>query len=185
VFFWDATPGFLAERSTASLPALNERLRHDPADTVARRRRAEVLARQGDWDGSAAEFTELARLAGADSGVYAAGWWVVPGPTDRPPAFPPANGEPPATWVAPADDPNGFVSLPRSASVAVCRLFVARPISVTLRINLGQGAGLWVNGQPLKPAAPNRVDLAAGWNVLALAPGDGPRELFVRWLSDK
>jgi WD40 repeat protein len=96
VLVWDATAGYLAERSAATHAGLNERIRRDPADTSARRVRAEVFARQGDWDAAAAEFAELARRTGSDACWYPAGWWVVAGPGDHPPAFPPAAGGAPA-----------------------------------------------------------------------------------------
>src|SRR5262249_18005812 len=66
VLIWDATAGYLAERSAATHAGLNERLHHDPGDTVARRTRSEVFARQGDWDAAAADFAELARRTACD-----------------------------------------------------------------------------------------------------------------------
>jgi WD40 repeat protein len=101
VLFWDATPGFLRERSPSILLALGERIRRDPADTTARRLRAEVLARRGDWDAAASDFAELARLPASAAAVYPAGWWALAGPEDRPLAFPPPAEAAPARWLAP------------------------------------------------------------------------------------
>jgi WD40 repeat protein/serine/threonine protein kinase len=184
VFLWDATTGFLAERSAAALPWLNERIRRETSGTTARRLRAEVLARQGDWDAAASEFGEVARRSEPDAAVYPAGWWLVAGAA-RPSAFPPAEGEPAARWIAPASDPNGYVSLPNDATAAVCRLFVPRATTVELEIGPTRPAGLWVNGQPQDPVAPGRVTLPAGWNFLALEPGEGSRELFMRFRADR
>jgi hypothetical protein len=184
VLVWDATAGYLAERSAATHAGLKERIHRDPGDTVARRTRAEVFARQGDWDAAAADFAELARRTGFEADCYPAGWWVVADPGDHAPPFPLAAGAP-ARWVAPADDPNGYVSLPADAAVAVTRVYVAQATTVTLEIGPVRPGRLWVNGLALDSAAPGRVELLAGWNLLALAPGNGPRELFVRFRAER
>jgi len=83
VLVWDATPGFLGERSPSTLMALGERIRRDPADATARRLRAEVLARQGEWDAAASEFAALARHHASAAAVYPAGWWALAGPAPQ------------------------------------------------------------------------------------------------------
>jgi WD40 repeat protein len=178
---WDAMPAFLAERSATSLRALTGRIERDPADTTARRLRAEVLARQGDWNAAALEFSELARLPASAAAVYPAGWWALAGPEDRPPAFPPPAGAAPARWLAPADDPNGFVALPADGTTAVGRVFAPRPKVVALDIDPVPPGRLWLNEKAIGAAArgPILVELREGWNSLAL--GGRPGELYVRW----
>ena len=178
VLTWDATPAFLGERTATTLPGLADRIVRDPADTAARRLRAEVLARKGDWDAAASDFVELARQAGSVAAIYPAGWWALASPEDRPPAFPDAA---PAHWFAPADDPNGFVSLPQNGMTAVCRIFVPESKTLALDINSDPPGRLWLNEQAIDPAdhGPIVVELRKGWNTLAVR--GGPSERFVRW----
>jgi WD40 repeat protein len=181
VLIWDAMPAFLAERSATSLRALAGRIQRDPADTTARRLRAEVLARQGDWDAAASDFSELARLPASAAAVYPAGWWALAGPEDQPPTFPSPAGAAPARWLAPADDPNGFVALPADGTTAVSHVFAPRRKMVALDIGPVTPGRLWLNEKAIGAAAhgPILVELQEGWNSLAL--GGRPGELYVRW----
>ncbi|MFO1042371.1 MAG: protein kinase [Planctomycetaceae bacterium] len=178
VLTWDATPAFLGERAATTLPGLADRIVRNPADTAARRLRAEVLARKGDWDAAASDFAELARQPGSAVAIYPAGWWALASPEDRPPAFPDAA---PAHWFAPADDPNGFVSLPQNGMTAVCRIFAPESKTLALDINSDPLGRLWLNEQAINPAehSPIVVELRKGWNTLAVR--GGPSERFVRW----
>jgi WD40 repeat protein len=178
---WDATPAFLGERSPTILPELDERIRRDPADATARRHRAEVLARQGDWDAAASEFAELARLPASAAAVYPAGWWALAGPADQPPPFPPPVGATPARWLAPADDPNGFVGLPADETTAVSRVFAPRRKMVALDIGPIRPGRFWLNEKAIGAlgTGPILVQLREGWNSLAVRGGRS--ELFVRW----
>src|SRR5262249_37568610 len=134
---------------------------------------------------AAAEFAELARRTDGAACCYPAGWWVVADPGAGPLAFPPAAGAPPARWVAPADDPNGYVAPPADAPAAVTRPVGARATTITLEVGPVRPGRWWVNGQARDPAAPPRVELPVGWSVLALAPGNGPREWFVRFRAER
>ena len=181
VRIWDATPGFLGERSATALAALDERIRRDPAGTTARRLRAEVLARRGDWDAAALAFTELDRLSASATIAYPAGWWALAGPEDRPPEFPPSAGATPARWFAPGDDPNGFVALPTDGTTAVSRVFAPRRTMVLLDVGPVSPGRLWLNEKAIGAAGrgPILVELREGWNALAVS---GERnERFVRW----
>ena len=122
----------LASASAATLPGLDERIRRDPADAAARRLRAEVLARRGDWDASAAEFAQLGRRPGSGASVYPAGWWAFAGSADGPPTIPPTAEAVPAQWISAADDPNGFVLLPTDGTIAFSRIFSTRKRSEVL-----------------------------------------------------
>jgi WD40 repeat protein/serine/threonine protein kinase len=181
VLIWDATPGFLGERSATTLPGLGERIRRDPADTTARRLRAEVLARRGDWDAAAVDFAELARLSASAAAVYPAGWWALARPEDRPAPFPPPAGAATARWLAPADDPNGFVSLPTDGTTAVSRVFAPQRIMVVLDIGPVTPGRLWLNEKAIGAAGPRPilVEMREGWNSLSVR--GGPSERFVRW----
>jgi dipeptidyl aminopeptidase/acylaminoacyl peptidase len=183
VLVWDATPGFLGARSGATLPGLDERIRRDPADTAARRLRAEVLARQGDWDASAADFTQLVRRPGSGATVYPAGWWVLAGSAGGPPTISPMAEAVPAQWIARADDPNGFVSLPTDGTIAFSRIFFPRKMSAVLDIGPDRPDRAWLNEVQLEPpvSGPIRVELREGWNVLAIRARPGTR--FVRLLD--
>ena len=156
VLIWDATPGFLAEQSVSTLPELGERIGRDPADATARRQRAEVLARQGDWDAAASDFAELARLPESGAEAYPAGWWTLAVPGDRPPAFPPAADAVPARWLAPADDPNGFVACPTDGTTAVSRVFAPRRMMAALDIGPVPPGRLWLNAKVIGAAGPGR-----------------------------
>ncbi|WP_439625365.1 WD40 repeat domain-containing serine/threonine protein kinase [Gemmata sp.] len=179
VLTWDAMPSYLGERSPATLRDLGDRIGRDATDATARRLRAEVLARRGDWDAAAVDFTELARHPAPAAVAYPGGWWAVDGPGDRPPAFPPSDAT--ARWLAPADDPNGFVSLPQGGKTAVCRVFAPRRAVAALDIGPVPPDRLWLNetAVPLVGTAPTLVELREGWNSLAVR--GGPGESFVRW----
>ena len=181
VLIWDATPAYLAERSATTLRELADRIKRDPSDTTARRLRAEVLARRGDWDAAAVDFSELARLPASAAAVYPAGWWTLTAPEDRSPTFPPPTGSAPARWLAPADEPNGFVAIPADGTTAVSQVFAPRRKMVALDIGPAPPGRLWLNEKVTGAACcgPILVELREGWNSLALR--GRPGELFVRW----
>jgi len=174
VLTWDAMPSYLGERSATTLRELGERIGRDPADTAARRLRAEVLARREDGN-AVADFMELARNPATAAVAYPTGWWTVDCLEDRPPTF--MN----ARWLAPADDPNGFVSLPENGTTAVCRVFAPRPARVALDIGPSVPGRLWLNEKAITVADKSQsfVELREGWNTLAVR-GE-PGELYVRW----
>ena len=177
VLTWDAMPSYLGERSATTLRELGERIKRDPADTRARRLRAEVLARRGDQN-AAADYWQLAQHPESAAVVYPESWWVVASPEDRPPHFPSDTN---ARWLAPADDPNGFVPLPEGGTTAVCRFFAPRPAKVALEVGPSAPGRLWLNEKAITVAgmAPTLVEVREGWNTLAVR--GGPGELYVRW----
>ncbi len=98
---YDATRGYVAERSPRLLPVLDRRLADDPKDAKALRLRAEVRARQGDWDGAAADVREYLALTPGGPRWYATDWWVVgPYPDDLKESYPPESDPDPARPVA-------------------------------------------------------------------------------------
>jgi WD40 repeat protein/serine/threonine protein kinase len=181
VLFWDATLGFMSERSASTLPQLSERIQRDPTHVPARQHRAEVLSRQGDWAAAALDFAELARLPNSTAVVYPAGWWTFDGPENSVPTFPPSINDAHAQWLAPADDPNGFVLLPSDRTTAVTRIFAPSRKWVVLDFDQILPERMWLNENAVDAAnfGAILVELKEGWNSLAIR--GGPPEQFVRW----
>jgi hypothetical protein len=144
-----------------------------------------VLARRGDWDAAASDFAELARLPASAAAVYPAGWWALAGPEDRPLAFPPPAEAAPARWLAPADDPNGFVALPQAGTTAVSRVFAPRRMMAALDIGPVPPSRLWLNEKAIGAASPGPilVELREGWNSLAVRGGPGAARPKSAWNS--
>jgi WD40 repeat protein len=183
IVIWDATRGHELEHSPALLRSLDDRIAANTADREALRLRAGVHARLGDWDLAAADAERLGNAA-----LFQAGWWVAdapepgsgsPSPTDRDPF----TGAAAPRWYVPADDPNGYVPLARDRPYYLTRVWTPREQEVPLRLGKPRGVVLsvWVNGTALPAGDPTAVNLAAGWNTLALRVEDSsppPSTLF-------
>jgi hypothetical protein len=78
VRIWDASPGYISERSPELLPGLERRLAVQPQSAPDLQLRAEIHARLGQWDQAASDWTRAAHLQqGQEPRWFQAGWWVL------------------------------------------------------------------------------------------------------------
>jgi WD40 repeat protein len=169
---YDAARGYALERSPRLLVELDRRLAADPKSLEDLRLRAEVHARQGDWERVAADVRQCLALSPGKPRWYATDAWVVgPYPADLQASEPPENdpdpGRPvPATtapagaeselrpWLVVPREAEGFVdfaallgSREPCAAYALTRVFSPEKQRVTILLGSGDGVRLWLNGR--------------------------------------
>jgi WD40 repeat protein/serine/threonine protein kinase len=172
VLVHDATSGYVLERSDRFLPVLDRRLAADPTSARDRQLRADVYARQGDWDAATTDIRQYVALSPDHPHWYATDWWVVgPYPEDLKESYPPEDkpdpGRPVAatatspdtapgrlSWQVVPRDANGYVSfaglLERSEHVsayALLRVYAPEKQPVAILLRSGNGVRLWLNGR--------------------------------------
>jgi WD40 repeat protein/tetratricopeptide (TPR) repeat protein len=186
ILIYDATPGYTAERSPRLLPLLDRHLDSEPVRPEDLQVRAEVHARQGDWDRTAADARDYVALSPGRPRLFSVGWWIVgPYPTDlnesyapenhpnptQPVAGPsPADGEPTLLhWQTAPQDANGLVSfgdlLPGTApfsAYALLRVYSPEEQPVVIHPGSSGPLRLWLNGRVIheqeaqRPPAPDQ-----------------------------
>jgi hypothetical protein len=84
-------------------------------------------------------------------------------------------------WLAPADDPNGFIAIPADGTTAVCRVFAPQRKRAALDVGRLSPGREWLNDRVLVVPGPGPilVELQEGWNSLAMR--GGPSERNIRW----
>jgi WD40 repeat protein/serine/threonine protein kinase len=168
----DATRGHVLERSPRLLAVLDRRLAADPNNVKDRQARAEIHARQGDWDRAASDICHYLALSPDRPRWYATDWWVVgPYPGDLKQSHPPEDAPDPGQPVAAAATPDGTMPtrlpwqvVPRDANgfvdfaalfggaesisaYALTRVYSVEKQPVALLVRSGEGVRLWVNGR--------------------------------------
>jgi WD40 repeat protein len=166
VRLWDVTPGYVADRSPALLPVLEQRLKAGPARAADLRLRAEVYARQGRWDLAAADWEASARQKGPAAPWFVAGWWargpfaagaapeeagMGPGPTHPPPAGSAAS----LHWRWVTASTNGCLDFQEAQPgnraermQVLVRVYSPRQQAVTARFGSTVPFRAWLNGRP-------------------------------------
>jgi WD40 repeat protein len=186
---FDAATAYRREASAAILPAVESQLQIEPLNTEALQLRARILARQGNWDGAAAEFDRVAELAHENRPRwFDAGWWRA-GPFDEnlsaicsaEQALDPCKSEASTTWRPISPESRGFVDLeqmsdpPQHVSNCVLiRLYAPTACRAVLLVGADDGVRVWLNGNAIhehlapRSAAPESdavpVEIRAGWN---------------------
>jgi WD40 repeat protein/tetratricopeptide (TPR) repeat protein len=175
---WDATPGYVAERSPLVLMDVDKRLGSNTASSADLFLRAEIQARQGRWNEAAKDWTTAAGPTPKPDSRFSAGWWVAgpfssnraesdPPPLDplQPVAVSMANGEAPPSrpWRPAAMSTDGCLDLremfPRPEAgfaYALLRLYTPREEEPLALIGSCGSLRFWLNGKLAHERADNR-----------------------------
>jgi WD40 repeat protein/serine/threonine protein kinase len=166
----DATTGYVLERSPRLLDVLDRRLAADPTNVQDRQVRAEIYARQGNWEQAADDVREYFARSPDHPSWYTTDWWAVgPYPEDLKQSYPPEDAPDPGRPVAEApggtaptrlpwrvvpQDANGFVDFAalfggaeHVSAYALMRVYAVEKQPVALLLRSDEGVRLWVNGR--------------------------------------
>jgi WD40 repeat protein len=207
---FDATPGYVRARSPQCLPTLERRHPENAPTSMDWQLRAEIHARQGEWDASAECVRQRMSLDPQLRWCVVGGWVAGPHPADlseRPPPHALGPQDPVATaddrprieWLPVLLDGNGHVNFgemfdgaPNISACAQLRIYSAGHQDVTVLLGSDDGARLWLNGRSIHEARDQRravpetdavpAALEPGWNTLTarVANAAGKHALYLR-----
>jgi WD40 repeat protein/tetratricopeptide (TPR) repeat protein len=192
VRLWDATPGYIAERSPELLPALDQRIAADPKDLSARRLRGEIRVGQEDWQRAAADFQHVFATAPVGMPWFQTGWSVAgPLPVADKAHLPaevaadPWRSAAPLQWQAVEPASLTYMNLgslfdhtKEFSAYARTRVYSDRKRDVAILLGSRDRVGLWLNGRLVYQTAGEKwalpdydavpATLEVGWNTLVV-----------------
>ncbi|HEX8339634.1 MAG TPA: serine/threonine-protein kinase [Tepidisphaeraceae bacterium] len=210
VRIFDATPGYVRARSPRCLPVLDRRRPYGAPTGADWQLRAEIHARQGEWDAAIECVRQRMRLDPQLRWCVLGGWVAGPHAADLSDRSPPPLAlypeDPVATahdrrvdWLPVMLDGNGHVNFGEmfdgASDISACaqlRIYSAGRQEVTVLLGSDDGARLWLNGQAIHEASGQRravpetdaipAALEPGWNTLTarVANATGMHALYLR-----
>jgi WD40 repeat protein/serine/threonine protein kinase/tetratricopeptide (TPR) repeat protein len=191
----------MPDQPRIALPVLDRRLAARPDDRESRQMRAAILASQAKWDQAVADFTELARQAGASTPPwFSCGWWLARSDAKDEAAFLAAIPDPsrpapasgavvPPFWYA-APDANDLIDLEENPDVyAVSWIYARGDRDAALVMGPGLNPRQWLNGLRVHDGGWDldgsggslavRLPLRDGWNTLVAQRVQESRQRFL------